>query len=188
MRIGYIIGSLSSASINRRLVDALVDLAPDVAIDMSFEEIVIDELPLYNRDLDDDYPSAAIDLKRSIRSADGLLICTPEYNRSIPAALKNALEWGSRPHGDNAFQGKPVGVIGASVGEPGTAMAQQHLRNVLAYLDAPALGQPEAFIHYTDERFADDGTILDDSTREFLGDWLIALEQWIATISVSGHQ
>lgn len=188
MRIGYIIGSLSAASINRRLVNALVELASAVAIDMTFEEVAIDKLPLYNRDLDDEYPPAAIDLKGRIRSCDGLLISTPEYNRSIPAALKNALEWGSRPSGDNAFQGKPVGVIGASVGEPGTAMAQQHLRNVLAYLDAPALGQPEAFIHYTDERFAEDGTILDDSTREFLGDWLIALEQWIATVSESGPQ
>lgn len=183
MRVGYIIGSLSADSINRRLVTALAGLAPEIGVDLTFDEIGIDRLAVYDRDADEDYPPEATELKRRIRDVDGILISTPEYNRTIPAALKNALEWGSRPYGDNAFEGKPVGIIGASAGASGTAMAQQHLRNVLAYLDAPALGQPEAFIHYTDERFADDGTIVDDSTREFLGDWLRAFARWIDTLT-----
>ncbi|MEE6271824.1 NADPH-dependent FMN reductase [Georgenia sp. MJ206] len=174
--IGYVVGSLSKDSINRKLAEALVALADD---DLTFTEIPIGDLPLYDYDSDGDYPQVGRALKEQLRASDGLLFVTPEYNRTIPAALKNALEWGSRPYGDSAFTGIPAGVIGASTGEPGTAMAQQHLRNVLAYLDVPTLGQPEAFIHYTPERFADDGTVVDDSTREFLHAWLAAYTAWV---------
>lgn len=174
--VGYVVGSLSKDSINRKLAEALVALADE---DLTFVEIRIDELPLYNYDADGDYPQVGRALKEQLRACDGLLFVTPEYNRTIPAALKNALEWGSRPYGDSAFTGIPAGVIGASVGEPGTAMAQQHLRNVLAYLDMPTLGQPEAFIQYTPERFAEDGRVVDDSTREFLHSWMTAYTAWV---------
>lgn len=179
MRIGYIVGSLSATSINRRLAESLVALAAELDLDAEFVDLPIDGLDVYNRDRDDDYPPAANRLKQQIRDCDGIMIVTPEYNRSIPGSLKNALDWASRPYGDSAFTGLPVGVIGASPGAIGTSLAQQHLRNVLAYLDAPTLGQPEAFIQYTDDRFADDGRVVDDSTREFLADWLRALHEWI---------
>jgi chromate reductase len=182
LSIGYIIGSTSASSINRKFARGLGDLArsagstAEEALDLA--EIPIAGLPLYDHDLDGDFPPAAVELKRAIRSSDAVLIVTPEYNRSIPGALKNAIDWASRPYGDNAFQRKPVGIVGASVAAAGTAMAQQHLRNILAYLDAPTLGQPEVFIQYTAERFAEDGTIIDASTRKFLAGWLARFGEW----------
>lgn len=176
LNIGYIVGSLSADSINRRLAAALVALADD---DVSFTEIPIRDLPFYDQDLDDDFPGAALALKDAISSSDGVLIATPEYNRSMPGSLKNALDWASRPYGTNSFAGLPVGVIGASVGGTGTSMAQQHLRNVLTFLDAPTLQQPEGFIHMIPERFADDGTIVDPSTEEFLTSWMTAFTAWV---------
>lgn len=183
LRVGYIIGSLSTRSINRRLVDGLVALERerDRPEERGIElfEIPIAGLDLYDYDRDDAYPASALALKEAIAASDGVLIATPEYNRSIPGVLKNAIDWASRPYGANAFAGKPVGIVGASVGAPGTAMAQQHLRNVLAYLDAPTLAQPEVYIQFTEERFDADGTVRDASTREFLGDWLTAFHEWI---------
>lgn len=180
MQIGYLIGSLSKHSINRMLVDALIEVAPD---DLDLHEIRIDELPLYDYDLDDSYPPAAVELKQSIARSDGLLFATPEYNRSIPGALKNAIDWGSRPYGDSAFTGIPAGIVSASVGAPGGAMAQQHLRNILGYLDTPTLGQPEAFIHVTPERFDEDGRLVDDSTRDFLSTWMSAFSDWVRLVA-----
>lgn len=183
LRIGYIVGSTSRSSINRRLMLELVEL--DRSRDesqLSFREISISDLGVYDRELDETYPAPAVRLKERIRSSDGLVICTPEYNRSIPGALKNALDWASRPYGDSALTGKPVGIIGASVGAIGTAVAQQHLRSILAYLDAPTLGQPEAFIEYNDARFDGEGHVRDPSTRSFLLDWLTALEQWVTAM------
>jgi chromate reductase len=183
LRIGYIIGSTSSSSINRRLMTELVELDRSRdASQLEFQEIRIADLGVYDREFDDAYPAPAVRLKERIRSSDGLVICTPEYNRSIPGALKNAIDWASRPYGDSAFAGKPVGIIGASVGSVGTAVGQQHLRTILAYLDAPMLGQPEAFIEYDDLRFDGEGHVRDPSTRSFLLDWLTALEQWVATM------
>ncbi len=173
--VGYIIGSLSKDSINRKLMDALVKLAPE---SLTFVEIPIADLPVYNRDVDADYPEVAVEYKKAIEATDALVYATPEYNRSIPGSLKNAIDWASRPYGDNAFAGKPVGIIGASPGAIGTALAQQHLRNILAYLDARTLGQPEAFVQFTDDRFADDGTVRDAETRDFLTDWLTAFCEW----------
>jgi chromate reductase len=176
IKIGYVVGSLSTRSVNRRLVQALITLADD---DLTFTEIPIANLPLYNHDLDDDYPPVAVALKKAFSSSDGLLFATPEYNRSIPGALKNALDWASRPYGHNALAGIPAGVIGASVGATGTALAQQHLRNILTYLDTPLLQQPEAFIHFTPKRFAEDGTVTDERTREFLATWMAAFTAWV---------
>ena len=174
--IGYIVGSLSDKSINRRLASALKTRASE---SFDFQEIRLDPLPLYNRDHDHNFPAEATELKKSILSADGLLFVTPEYNRSIPAIVKNGLEWASRPYGDNALAGIPAGVIGASPGGPGTAMAQQHLRNILAYLDVPTMGQPEAFIQYTQARFDDDGSVRDENTDAFLRRWLSSFEEWV---------
>lgn len=184
MRIGYLIGSLSAQSINRKMMHGIKELARDLdEHEVEFDELAIDDLPVYNRDADDDYPPAARQLKERIRRCDGIIVVTPEYNRSIPGSLKNALDWISRPYGDNALAGIPVAIAGASPGASGTGMAQQHLRNVLAYLDAPTLGQPEAFVQYTDERFDGDGRIIDGETREFLTDWLTAFLEWATRVA-----
>lgn len=186
--VGCIVGSTSTQSINRKMLDGLIALererdaaAGDDA--MSFTDIPIAHLPLYNYDDDDRYPADAVALKDAIANSDALIIATPEYNRSIPGALKNAIDWASRPYGQSAFAGKPVGILGASVGAPGTAMAQQHLRNILAYLDAPTLGQPEMYVQYTPERFADDGSIVDAETRELFDDWLNAFRDWVGRVA-----
>ena len=167
--IGYFVGSLSRESINRTLSKALIALAPP---ELTFTEIPIGDLPLYNRDLDDDYPPSAQALKDAILAADALLFVTPEYNRSIPGALKNALDWASRPWGTNSLTHKPSGVIGASVGALGTALAQQSLRGVLAFCNAPQMTAPEAYIHFTPEVFLADGTVTDAGTREFLATYM----------------
>lgn len=187
--IGVIIGSLSEDSINRTVMRAIMTLSSDVTSDTpsdaawEFHEISIGSLPLYSYDYDGAYPAEAIECKEAIRRSDGIIIATPEYNRSIPGALKNAIDWASRPYGDNAFAGIPIGIIGASPGAPGTAMAQQHLRNIMAYLDAPCLNQPEAYIQFTDDRFDENGTVTDDSTREFLLTWIDAFRTWVDRIS-----
>ena len=153
-RVGYIVGSLSSKSINRALAGALAKAGPS---HFEFFEIPIADLPLYNHDFDGDYPEAGTAFKTAVESADALLIVTPEYNRGIPGSLKNALDFGSRPWGTNSFAGKPVGVIGASVGAVGTAVAQSHLRGVLGFLDTVIMGQPEAYVQLTAESFDAEG-------------------------------
>lgn len=173
--IAVIVGSLRHDSLNRRLADALARLAPP---DFSFRQLVIGDLPLYDQD-DDASPSApVVRLKSEIAASQGLLFVTPEYNRSIPGVLKNAIDHASRPYGQNAWAGKPAAVIGVSIGAVGTAMAQQHLRNVLAYLDVPTLGQPEAFVQAKEGLFAEDGAIGPDS-REFMTRWMKAYADWV---------
>src|SRR5688572_2703050 len=137
--IAVLVGSLRRESFNRQLADALVKLAPQ---DFAFKTLRIDDLPLYNQDDDAHQAEQVLRLKSEIREANGLLFVTPEYNRSIPGVLKNAIDHASRPYGQSAFAGKAAGVIGISVGAIGTALAQQHLRNILAYLDVAVLGQP----------------------------------------------
>src|SRR6185295_13040298 len=142
-QIGYVIGSLRKESINRKLAGALIKLAPP---DFSFKELRIGDLPLYNQDDDKSQAAVVQRLKSELRAVDAVMFVTAEYNRSIPGVLKNALDHASRPYGQNAWAGKPAGIIGVSGGAAGTALAQQHLRNILAYLDVPTLNQPEAFI------------------------------------------
>ncbi|MBK1717002.1 NADPH-dependent FMN reductase [Thiocystis violacea] len=174
-RIAVIVGSLRRDSFNRKLAEAIVKLAPPA---FSFSQVRIDDLPLYNQD-DDANPAASVTrLKAEIAAARGLLFVTPEYNRSIPGVLKNAIDHASRPYGQSAWAGKPAGVLGVSVGAMGTALAQQHLRNMLAYLDVPTLGQPEAFIQAKDELFDAAGDIGADSLG-FLQGWMDRYVAWV---------
>jgi chromate reductase len=173
--IAVLVGSLRRESFNRRLAHAVAVLAPS---DFTFEQVQIDDLPLYNQD-DDAHPATSVlRVKAEIKKAHGLLFITPEYNRSIPGVLKNAIDHASRPYGQSAWAGKPAGVLGVSVGATGTALAQQHLRNILAYLDVPTLGQPEAFIQAKDGLFTSDGSI-GESSRKFLQDWMDRYVAWI---------
>lgn len=176
IKIAVFVGSLRMDSFNRRLARAVEKLAP---AEFTFDHVQINDLPLYSQDFDVAYPAVATRLKKEIEAVDGLLFVTPEYNRSIPGVLKNAIDLASRPWGTNSFAGKPAGVIGASIGAPGTAMAQQHLRNVLAYLDVPTLAQPEVFIHFKEDLIADDGSIANDSTRKFLQGFVDDYVAWI---------
>lgn len=167
-KVGYFVGSLSSTSINRTLSQALVSLAPK---DLEFTEIPIGSLPLYSPDFDSDYPAEARALKDAIASSDAVLFVTPEYNRSIPGALKNAIDWASRPWGQNSFDHMPAGVIGASIGQIGTAVAQQSLRGVLSFCNARQMTAPEAYIHFRPEVFAG-GEVTDEETAGFLRGYL----------------
>lgn len=174
-QIAVIVGSLRKESFNRRLADAVIRLAP---AEFSFKQLKIDDLPLYNQDDDGNQAEPVKRLKNEIKAAQGLLFVTPEYNRSIPGVLKNAIDHASRPYGQNAWAGKPAGVLGASIGAIGTAIAQQHLRNVLAYLDVPALGQPEAFIQVREGLFDEDGNI-GAASKDFLQDWMDRYVAWV---------
>jgi chromate reductase len=174
-QIGVIVGSLRRDSLNRKLANAMARLAP---AGVSFQHLQIDDLPLYNQDDDGNQAESVKRLKAGISAAQGLLFVTPEYNRSIPGALKNALDHASRPYGQSAWAGKPAGVLGVSVGASGTAMAQQHLRNILAYLNCPTLGQPEAFIHATDALFDANGEI-GKASHAFLQTWLDTYLTWV---------
>ena len=175
-QIAVVVGSLRRDSFNRKLADALIKLAPS---EFSFKHLIISDLPLYNQD-DDDHPAEPVRrLKREITESQGLMLVTPEYNRSMSGVLKNALDHASRPYGQNAWAGKPAGVIGASIGAPGTAMAQQHLRNVLAYLDVPTLGQPEAFIQVKEDLFDEGGDIGNGGIKTFLQGWMTRYVEWV---------
>ncbi len=168
-QVGYFVGSLSSTSINRVLSRALLRLAPK---DLEFSEIPIDNLPLYSQDFDSDYPPEARALKDAIARSDAVLFVTPEYNRSIPGGLKNAIDWASRPWGQNSFDHMPAAVIGASIGQIGTAVAQQSLRGVLSFCNARQMTAPEGYVHFKPGLFTDDGEVTDESTARFLGDFL----------------
>ena len=167
--VGYFVGSLSSTSINRVLSRALIRLAPD---DLAFTELPIGNLPLYSPDFDSDYPPEAVALKEAIARSDAVLFVTPEYNRSIPGALKNAIDWASRPWGQNSFDHIPAAVIGASIGQIGTAVAQQSLRGVLSFCNARQMTAPEAYVQYSTDVFKEDGEVTSESTRDFLTNYL----------------
>ena len=179
-QIGVIVGSLRKDSFNRQLATAISRLAP---ADFTFQHLEIGDLPLYNQD-DDANPAAPVTrLKNEIASSQGLLFVTPEYNRSYPGVLKNAIDHASRPYGQSAWAGKPGGVIGISVGATGTGLAQQHLRNVLAYLDVPTLGQPEIFLQLKEGFFDADGNIANEGTRAFLQGWVDKYVAWVKSHS-----
>jgi chromate reductase len=176
MNIAYLVGSLRRDSINRRLALALTRLAPAPA---KFTELRIDDLPLYNQDDDRNQPVPTQRLKAAIQAADGVIFVTPEYNRGIPGVLKNAIDHASRPYGQNAWAGKPAGIIGASIGAIGTAVAQAQLRGVLGYLDMPTLGQPEAFLTVKEGFFDAAGEIASPETKKFLQGWMDKYIDWV---------
>ena len=164
-RVGYFVGSLAKASINRKLARALLRLAPE---ELTFEEMVFRDLPLYSYDYDPDFPPVARAYKESLASVDAILFVTPEYNRSIPGGLKNAIDWASRPKGQNSFTRKPSAVIGASTGKIGTAVAQQQLKSMMSFCNSPMMNAIEAYIQFTPDLISDDGEVMVESTREFL--------------------
>ena len=168
-QVGYFVGSLSSTSINRILSKALIRLAPS---ELQFSEIPIGDLRLYSPDFDADYPPEALALKEAIAAADAVLFVTPEYNRSIPGALKNAIDWASRPWGQNSFDHMPAAVIGASIGQIGTAVAQQSLRAVLSFCNARQMTAPEAYVHYSPDVFDAEGQVSNEDTAAFLSDFM----------------
>ena len=173
--IAVVVGSLRRDSFNRKLATGVAKLAPP---DFSFKQLEIGDMPLYNQDDDTNQAGPVKRLKAEIAAAQGLLFVTAEYNRSVPGVLKNAIDHASRPYGQNAWMGKPAGVLGASVGAVGTAVAQQHLRTILAYLDVPTLGQPEAFIHAKDGLFDEAGDI-GAGSKKFLQTWMDRYVAWI---------
>ncbi|MGC4175105.1 NADPH-dependent FMN reductase [Demequina sp.] len=176
MRIGVIVGSLSGRSINRAVANHFGSVAPE---GVEFVEIDWSQLPLYRQDLEADFPASALAFKQDIADADGIIIVTPEYSRSLPGALKNALDWAARPYGKGAFNGKPVAIMGVSGGPIGTAAAQQHLRAILGHYNAPTLGQPEVFLRFNAEDFAG-GVIVNDATRAVLTHFLAATAAHVA--------
>lgn len=175
-QIEVIVGSLRRDSFNKQLAHALTKLA---SAEFKFAFVDIGALPLYSQDYDPDFPEVARKFKQQIESADGLLFVTPEYNRSMPGVLKNALDWGSRPWGSNSWKDKPAAVCGISLGATGTALSQQHLRNVLAYLDVPTLGQPEIFLKHSEGFFDDKGEVANEGTRKFLQGFVDRYEAWV---------
>ncbi len=177
--VGYLIGSIAKGSINRRLAGALVRLAPE---ELAMTEIPIAELPLYSYDYDADYPPVARAFKEALAGVDAVLFVTPEYNRSIPGGLKNAIDWGSRPYGQNSFTRKPSAVIGASPGKIGTAVAQQHLRSILGFCNSPQMNSKEAYIQYEKGLVDDNGDVTDEPTAEFLRRYMIEFRDFIARV------
>jgi chromate reductase len=178
-KVGYLVGSLAKGSINRMLAKALSRIAPP---GMELTEIQIKDLPLYSYDYDADFPPVARAFKQAIADVDAILFVTPEYNRSIPGALKNAIDWASRPWGKNSFARKPSALIGTSPGAIGTAVAQQQLRSVLCFCNSPLMNTMEAYIQFTPGLITEDGTVTNDSTTEFLGSYLNELHLFIERV------
>jgi chromate reductase len=178
-QVGYFIGSLSSTSINRLLSKALIKLAPK---ELQFTEIGFSDLPLYRPEFDADYPPPAKAFKQAIAAVDAVLFVTPEYNRSIPGGLKNAIDFASRPYGKNSFARKPSAVIGASPGAIGTAVAQQHLRSLLGYCNSPQMNSPEAYIQFKPDMISADGDVKVPEVETFLRNYMQELHAFIARV------
>ncbi len=177
--VGHIVGSLAKGSINRKLAVALTRLAP---AELTFRDIPIGELPLYSYDYDADYPPPGRALKDAIAGVDAVLFVTPEYNRSIPGALKNAIDWASLPWGQNSFARKPSAVIGTSPGKIGTAVGQQHLRSIMAFCNSPLMNAVEAYIQFTPGLITDDGEVTDTTTRDFLTSYMTEFHGFITRV------
>ena len=177
--VGYLVGSLARGSINRKLARALTRLAPE---ELVTSEIDWSQLPIYSYDYDADFPRVARDFKAAVAAVDAVLFVTPEYNRSIPGGLKNAIDWASRPYGQNAFARKPSAVIGTSPGKIGTAVGQQHLRSILGFCNSPQMNAPEAYIQFTPGLITDDGEVTDDTTAQFLREFMAELLGFITRV------
>lgn len=174
--IAILVGSLRDGSLNHKLAKALTKVGPE---DWSYDFLRIDEVPHYDEDDEEPMPDSATRLKEGIEAADAVIIVTPEYNRSMPGVLKNAIDWASRPYGEGSFVGKPTLVAGASPGAISTAVAQQHLRNSLVYVDAHVMNQPEVFIRFDpDDLIDDEGNVSKKSTESFLKDAMEQFAEW----------
>jgi chromate reductase len=174
--VAIFVGSLRKESLNRKLANALIKMAPKT---LKMEIVEIGHLPLFNQDFEADPPQVVRDFKQRVEAADAVLFITPEYNRSVPGALKNAIDVASRPYGKSAWNGKPGGVISVSPGGVGGFGANHHLRQSLVFLNVPTMQQPEAYIGGAATLFDDKGNIANDSTREFMQKFLQAYSQWI---------
>lgn len=175
--VAVIVGSLRKASINRKLAEALQSLASDR---LDFKYVAVGDLPFYNEDLWADPPVAVTRMKEQVEAADGVLIVSPEYNRFAPGMIFNAFDWGSRPYGKSCWKGKPVAICGATPGSTGTAAAQQHLRSAALNLSMIPMILPELYVTWSNDRFADDGTIKSDDTRKMLKSFVDSFADWIA--------
>jgi chromate reductase, NAD(P)H dehydrogenase (quinone) len=178
-KVGYLVGSIAKASINRKLALALAKVSP---AELTLEEISFRELPIYSYDYDPDFPAVATAFKAAIAASDAVLFVTPEYNRSIPGGLKNAIDWASRPYGTNAFTRKPSAVIGTSPGKIGTAVGQQHLRSILGFCNSPQMNSMEAYIQFTPGLITDDGEVTDQSTAKFLRKYMAEFHAFIERV------
>ena len=178
-QVGYFIGSLTTGSINRLLSRALIRLAPP---ELAFTEIPFRDLPLYSADHDADFPPAARAFKQAIAEVDAVLFITPEYNRSIPGGLKNAIDWASRPYGKNSFARKPSATIGTSTGKIGTAVGQQHLRSILSFCNSPQMNSIEAYIQFEKGLITDDGEVTNPSTEKFLRTYMAEFHGFISRV------
>jgi len=182
VRILGIAGSLRRESYNRAALRAAIELVPEGA---SIETFELDGIPGFNQDEEQNPPAKVTELKKRIREADAILIVTPEYNYSIPGVLKNAIDWASRPYGDNAWNGKPAAIMGASVGTIGTARAQYHLRQMMVFLNMFPVNQPEVMIGNAAKRFDAQGKLTDDATKDFIRQLLQSLMEWTRRIGPS---
>jgi chromate reductase len=174
-KIAVFVGSLQEKSLNKSLAKNLEELAPE---EVEFVYTDISVLPLFNQDLEPNFPAEAQAIKDIVEAADGVLFVTPEYNRSIPGVLKNAIDWTSRPWGHNSFNGKPVGIVGATIGPVGTAVAQSDLRHIGGFLNVKLMGQPELYLASATNKFDETGKIVDDS-REQLQGYIDAFAAWV---------
>jgi chromate reductase, NAD(P)H dehydrogenase (quinone) len=184
LRVAILVGSLRRGSFSRKVAHAAIALAPDSLV---MEIVEIGDLPLYNEDLEDApaRPPSWLMFRDCIRRVDGVLFVTPEYNRSVPGALKNALDVGSRPRVENVWRRKPSAVISVSLGALGAFGANHHLRQSFVFLDMPTMQQPEAYIGNASSLFDSQGALAHEKTREFIQTIVTAFEQWIRT---NGHQ
>jgi chromate reductase len=182
--IAVLIGSLRKESFNRKMAKGLMALAPE---SLKLEIIEIGELPLYNQDLEENPPVAWAGFRERLKKFDGFLFVTPEYNRSVPAVLKNALDVGSRPYGKSVWDGKPGAVISVAPGAIGGFGANHHLRQSLVFLNVPAMQQPEAYIGNANNLFDDHGNLNNDSTREYLTKFMQSFTAWVET-NMSGRK
>ncbi len=179
-KIAVLVGSLRKESFNRKLAKTLIELAPP---SLELETIEIGSLPLYNQDLEEATPAEWVTFRDRVRPADGVLFVTPEYNRSVPGVLKNAIDIGSRPYGSSVWDGKPAGVVSVSPSAIGGFGANHHLRQSLVYLNMPTMQQPEAYVGNASELFGQDGTLTNNSTREFLTQVMTAYAAWIDVVA-----
>ncbi|MBP9705868.1 MAG: NAD(P)H-dependent oxidoreductase [Chitinophagales bacterium] len=177
-KIGVIVGSLRKESFSLKMAKALIALAPE---SLSLEIIDIGDLPMFNQDLEENPPKEWVTFREKIRAVDGLLFLTPEYNRSVPGVLVNAIDVGSRPYGQNSWDGKPGAIVSVSIGNISGFGANHHLRQSLTFVNVPTMAQPEAYIGGAPELFDDNGELINDSTKGFLKNFMEAFEKWVET-------